>query len=289
NELQVKLAASLNHIVHDLLAEKDSSRKVKRINVFINAKGGSGTSFIASNVAYSLAQFSNSNTALIDLDLQFGSIGLYFDKTPEYAISEALKMLEHENGMDSVSLEAYIEKYNDKLGMLLTSQDEFILPSEISPAAFQRLIALIQVRYNQVVIDLPRIIDPLSSAVMEQADQVTIVLQQSLVQFRDCRRLINILNKELESPLERISLVINRYDENNKLKKDDIIGMVSHNKVYTVRNDFDRVASALNLGVPLCESAPKSKIAKDLKKIAMELGKIHFNEKNHSIFSFFKR
>ena len=57
------------------------NNNTKRLNAVINAKGGSGASFIASNVAYILSKETDSKVALVDLDLQFGSVGLNFDKS----------------------------------------------------------------------------------------------------------------------------------------------------------------------------------------------------------------
>ncbi len=112
---------------------------------------------------------------------------------------------------------------------------------------------------------------------MEQADQITVVVQQSLAQFRDARRLIQILNKDLDIPLDRISIVVNRYDPKNSLRLEDLKQIVNHGMVYIIANDFVRVTSASNLGVPLCESSANSKIARDLRNLAKTLGKVEFD------------
>jgi pilus assembly protein CpaE len=123
---------------------------------------------------------------------------------------------------------------------------------------------------------------------MEHADQITLVLQQSLAQFRDGRRLVQILNKDLDIPLDKISIVVNRHDPKNSLRIEDLKNFVTNDKVYTVANDFERVASASNLGVPLCESSPNSKIAHDLKELAKNLGKVEFEGGRKSMFSRFR-
>ncbi len=107
---------------------------------------------------------------------------------------------------------------------------------------------------------------------MDKADNIIIVLQQNLAQFRDGRRLIYILNKDLEIDLDRIIIIVNRYDKNNTLKKSDMVKLVGHNRVYTITNDFYLVVSTSNLGIPLCEYAENSKVAKDLKIISYALG-----------------
>lgn len=261
-----------------------NKNNVKQLNAIINAKGGSGASFIASNVAYTLSKEANLKVALVDLDLQFGSLGLNFDKVPKYSIAEALNAIED---LDSISLEAYMSKYNENLSLLLPSPADILLPGEINVSYLQRLLELLKINYSQTVVDLPRLIDPVSSMIMEQADQVTLVVQQNLAQFRDGRRLIHILNKDLDIPLDKISIVINRYDPKNSLRIEDLKNIVNHNKVYTIANDFERVASASNLGIPLCESSPNSKIAQDIKELAKNLGKVEFQEKRKSLFNRF--
>jgi len=260
------------------------SNNTKRLNAFINAKGGSGASFIASNVAYSLSKDTDLRVALVDLDFQFGSLGLNFDKIPKYTITEALNAIDD---LDSISLEAYTSKYNENLSLLLPSPSDILLPGEINVSGLKAMLELLKINYSQIVIDLPRLIDPVSSMIMEQADQITLVIQQSLGQFRDGRRLIQILNKDLDIALDRISIAVNRYDPKNSLRIDDLKNMVKHDNIYMIANDFERVANASNLGVPLCESSPGSKIARDLKELARNLGKVEFEgERKHLLNRF---
>lgn len=271
------------HTLHGVIANigknigRGGGGNTKRLNAFINAKGGSGASFVASNVAYVLAKEADLKVALADFDFQFGSVGLIFDKSPKYTIGEALQAI---NELDAISLEAYLVKYNQNLGLLLPSQSDILLPGEIDLPGLKTMLELLQLSYSRIIVDLPRLIDPVSSMIMEQADHITLVVQQSLVQFRDGQRLIQILNKDLDIPLDRIAVVVNRYDPKHSLRIDDLQGMVKHDKVFTIANDFERVAGALNLGVPLCESAPNSKIARDVKAVAKHLGMVEFeNEK----------
>ncbi len=268
---------NMTHVYND--------NNVKRLNAIINAKGGSGASFIASNVAYILSKDTGLKVALVDLDFQFGSIGLNFDKVPKYTITEALNAVED---LDSVSLEAYMSKYNENLSLLLPSPSDILLPGEINVSNLKKLLELLQINYSQIVVDLPRLIDPVSSMIMEHADQITLVIQQSLAQFRDGRRLIQILNKDLDIPLDRISIVANRYDPKNSLRIEDLKNMVNHDKVYTIANDYERVASASNLGVPLCESSSNSKIAHDLKSLAKNLGNVELEAERRNLLSRFR-
>jgi len=263
-----ELVDTINNILYKLSSTKQKST----FNAFINAKGGAGASFLSSNVAYILSLLSHSKVALVDMDLQFGSIGLNFNiNTPKYTITEALNEV---NQLDKESISGYMEKYNDSLNLLLPSSHDIVIPGELDPNSLDKLIALLRENYNHVAVDLPRLIEPLSMLIMDKADNIVIVLQQNLAQFRDGRRLIQILNKDLEIDLNRIMIIINRYDKNNSLKKEDMVKLVNHDRVYTITNDFDLVATTSNLGLPLYEYSQNAKIAKDLKVIAYALGNI---------------
>ena len=100
------------------------------------------------------------------------------------------------------------------------------------------------------------------------------------------RRLIQILNKDLDLPLDKIAIVINRFDPKNSLCVNDLKGLLNHDRVYTVTSDFELVERSTNLGVPLCETSADSQIAKDLRVLARNLGHVEFKEKKKGFLSF---
>ena len=268
------------------IARDYKPHNVKRLNAIMSVKGGSGASFIASNVAYIIAKESQSKVALIDLDMQLGSIGLNFDITPKYTLADAVEAIDE---LDSISLEAYMSKYNDYLSLLLPSPTEMLLPGEINLDKLQKLLNLLKINYSQVVIDLPRLIDPLSSMILEQADEITLIFQQNLVQFRNGCRLVQILHNELDIPLDKMTIVINRYDPKNSLHFEDLKKAVNHDRLYKISNDYVGVPNASNLGIPFYECSAKSKISQELKELAKNLGKVDFKEVKKRHFNLFNR
>ena len=262
----------------------DINSENKCLSVFVNAKGGSGVSFVASNVAYLLSNEAKLKVALLDLNLQFGSIGLNFDKNPQYSFTELLGSL---NELDAYSVEAYITKYDQNLSLVLPSLSEVILPGEVDVKQMLKLLELLTVNYHQIVIDIPRIIDPISNMFMQQADNIVLVVQQSLVQFRNAKRWVQIMHKDLEIPLEKIVLVINRYDSENSLRISDLREMVNHDGIYTIASDSERVEKSMDVGILLCLSYPDTKVSKDLRLLAAGLSGVDFKEKNNNLFNLF--
>ena len=235
-------------------------------------------------MAYLLANEAKLKVALLDLNLQFGSIGLNFDKNPQYSFMELLRSL---NELDAYSIEAYITKYDQNLRLVLPLLSEVILPGEVDVKQMLKLLELLKVNYHQIVIDIPRLIDPVSNMVMQQADYIVLVVQQSLVQFRNAKRWVQIMHKDLEIPLDKIVLVINRYDSENSMRISDLKEMVNHNGIYTIVSDSEFVDKSTDIGIPLCLSYPGTKISKDLRLLAAGLSGVDFKEKNNNLFNLF--
>ena len=189
--------------------------------------------------------------------------------------------------LDSVALEAYMAKYNDCLSLLLPSSTEMLLPGEINLEKLRKLLELLKVNYSQVVVDLPRLIDPLSKMILEQADQITLVFQQNLVQFRNGCRLVQILCNELDVPLDKITIAINRFDPENNLHVNDLKRTVNHDRIYTISNDYEGVPNASNLGIPFYELLGKSRISYELKELAKVLGNVELHAEKKKRFNLF--
>lgn len=273
-----------------LRAKKDlsitNSSRDARIIAIVNAKGGSGASFIASNIAAFLSRKKNVKTLLADFDLQFGTIGFNFEMVPKYTINDALSSIDN---LDSESLQSYISKYNDNLSLLLPSDSNITFPGEIVSSDLKQLIMMLKKNYDQIIIDLPKIIDPLSTVILDQADQIALVIQQGLVDLRNVLRLVKILNKELDIPIDKICIVINRYDSKNRLQINDYKKIINYGDVYTVTNDFERVINATDRGIPLFNTPDKYKIFEDLGVLAKNLTKLEYEKEDNGIFQLVRK
>ena len=284
NEYKKELYSVILRIKKDL--SNTNSSKNARIIAVVNAKGGSGASFIASNIAAFLARKKNIKTLLADFDLQFGTIGFNFEMVPKYTINDVLSSIDN---LDSESLQSYISKYNDNLSLLLPSDSNITFPGEIVSSDLKQLIMMLKNNYDQIIIDLPKIIDPLSTVILDQADQIALVIQQGLVDFRNVLRLVKILNKELDIPIDKICIVINRYDSKNRLQINDYKKIINYGDVFTITNDFERVINATDRGIPLFNTPDKYKIFEDLGVLSKNLTKLEYGKEDNGIFQLVRK
>jgi len=121
------------------------------------------------------------------------------------------------------------------------------------------------------VVDLPRWIGGSTAAVLEHADRILVVLEQSVAHLRDAKRLMSILRQEIHVGAARITVVVNRYGKGNAVELSDIRDALPDHEIVTLSNDFRRVSESINIGTPLPELAHKAPVTRDLVKLAGQL------------------
>lgn len=230
----------------------------------INAKGGSGASTIAANLAHLQALGAHSDVGLIDLDLQFGALPLAFDLAPHKSLVELIGSAEQ---LGPGGLRDQAARHTSGVAVFSAMSEQMPLPWELSALSLARLLDVARQAYGTVFVDLPRQIDPLTSTVLEQADRIVIVMQQSLAHVRDAKRLLRVLSSSLAVPSTNILVVVNRYSEQTGLKAQEIVDAVAPPRIMVLPNDYKSVSEAQNIGVPLHDldkSAPITRAVAEL-------------------------
>jgi pilus assembly protein CpaE len=263
------LKASIGPILAERAAPE--SRRNSEMTAFVNAKGGSGATFIACNVAHLLADMSELDTVLVDLDFQFGALPRYFDLEPKRSLLEALDVA---NDLDSAAIDAYLTRHESGLSVFSSTADDVGAPQiDVMTMAdrFETVLALLGTSFERVVVDVPRNIESCAAAVLERADTVVLVLQQSIPSLHDATRMYEFLARSLAVPPNRIVGVVNRYHKAAAVELADIEHALGISQLICVPNDFRAVAESINVGVPMRQHAKRSPVTRALISIAKRL------------------
>jgi pilus assembly protein CpaE len=260
--------------VESIIAQVAAELKTERggdndnLHVFINGKGGSGATFLATNVAHGLAT-DNHKVTVVDLDLQFAGLCRYLDLTPTHDLLEAIREGEE---MDEVSADAFTTKHESGLRLLSSRAKDLHLNSDIDP---DHLVAMLQ-RYRTmndfVVVDLPRNIDLLNVAVLEIADRISVVTQQSFPHLHDTARLLQILRENLGIDNSKITVVANRYAKDSPIEISDMKGALGVENIVKIPNHYKLTSESVNTGIPLIKTARKSAVSKGLQEYYESIG-----------------
>ncbi|KDA03251.1 MAG: AAA family ATPase [Hyphomonas oceanitis] len=174
--------------ISSLFVDPDRPFVGKQISV-IGAKGGVGSSTIAHNLAWALAENTLVNTTLVDLDLSFGTTALDFNQETPQTIADAL--LAPERADDAV-IERLLAKATDRLS-LFTAPASINQIMDIPDEAFTTVIESVRRNVPYMVLDLPHTWSRWVQRTLVASDEVIIVCQPDLASLRNGKNFIDQL------------------------------------------------------------------------------------------------
>jgi len=265
--VEAELVAALKRIDRD--HRSGNARGQGSVIAFMNAKGGCGATLLACNVAHALVALSERRVTLIDFDLQFGAIPLYFDLFPKRGMLQALENVE---GLDELAFNGYLVEHESGLKVLGQAAEDALPTQRVNPQHVNQLVDLAVENNDHVVIDLPRRIDSAAALVVERAQHVVLIVQQSVTTLRDATRLVNCLRRDLGVNKDRLVLVVNRYEKDAGITTEDIRATLGCGELSLVPNDFRTVSECINAGTPLLTHSRNSAITRAVVALQSRLG-----------------
>jgi pilus assembly protein CpaE len=240
-----------------------------RITALVNAKGGSGATFIACSIAHLFAGPSKIRTVLMDLDLQAAALPRYLDIEPKRSLLEAVEVA---SDLDGTAIEAYLTKHASGLAVLSGLRDGAMLQQDRMLDRFDRVLNLLVETFERLIIDVPRQLDPFNARVLERSHQIVLVLQQSVPSLHEAARMYELITRNLAIARGQITILVNRYHKKAPVELSAIEQSFGDSPTICIPNDYDAVTESINLGVPIHEQARRSSVTKALLHLQKELG-----------------
>jgi pilus assembly protein CpaE len=237
-----------------------------KVLAFISCKGGSGATFIASNLGYALSLLKK-RVALIDLNLQFGDASLFVsDQKPQATISDIAQQIHRlDASLLSASMIEVAPNYS-----VLAAPEEPAQANDVTSEHIEKLIKLARRHYDYVLLDVGRNLDALSINALDQADVIFPVLQTTLPYIRDSKRLLDVFHS-LGYRKEKINLIVNRHEKNGDIRLEDVENALGIRNIRTLPNHYEAAAASVNQGVPILKLAKGSPISKALQDFAQSM------------------
>jgi pilus assembly protein CpaE len=233
---------------------------------FVGSRGGIGATSTAVSCAWLLGERRQERTALVDLDLHFGTVGLKLDTDPGTGLCEAL---EQPSRIDSLFVERAMIKLSDTLRMLAAEAalGETLM---IDPGAIDVLLYELRRKFGWVLIDLPRSVSPVQRVVLGAATCVVVLCERSLAGLRDTIRLQALVREN--APQARILLVDGgAAGERATVGKSEFEKAIGASLDAVLPYDAKSAGAATNAGQPLPMAAPRSPVVRELEQLITRL------------------
>jgi pilus assembly protein CpaE len=197
--------------------------KLGKIVSFIGARGGVGTTTLASNLAWHLANRQSRRVALVDLDLQHGDCALLFNITTAPGLRDALA---NPLRLDHLLLDRIMTQHGERL-FVLGSEEPLHENVQFTASAIDSLFSVLRSQFHYIIVDVPRIPAPAYRRALEIADRRIIVVDQTMRAMRDAVRLTKMFGDNEIPGAERSAehrniFIVNRVGEHHALSLKDV-------------------------------------------------------------------
>ena len=266
-----EVAAAIGDAVDGLLgralrsdsAVAEQARRGRAITVF-STKGGVGKSVVASNVATALAQ-TGVDTILVDLDLQFGDMGIMLDLKPERTIFDAVQSYER---LDPEMLRGFLISHSSGLRVLLAP----IHPEDADAVTASRvatILGMLRQLADVVVIDTSASFDDVVLAAIDVSDEIYAVATMDVASIKNTRVSLQKL-AQLGYDTSKTKLVLNRADSKVWLDVSEVEHSIEAETIARVPSDR-LVPRSVNRGVPVVIDSPRAAVARSLAGLAKRI------------------
>lgn len=233
----------------------------------VGARGGVGASTIAASLAWLFSDGHKRSTALLDLDVHFGTGALSLDLEPGRGLTDAI---ENPSRIDGLFIERAMVRANDKLS-ILSAEAPMNQPMLSDGGAFYQLQEEMRAAFECTVIDLPRQMLVQHPHLMNEIQSVVVVSELTLVGARDVIRILSWLKSN--APQASVLVALNRVGPSGttELSKKDFESSIERKVDFTIPFDVKVVCQAAKLGKPVAEVGKTSKVGLELQAIGTRL------------------
>jgi pilus assembly protein CpaE len=244
-------------------AQRRTQHEENRGKVFlvVNAKGGSGSTTVAVNLALAL-QSSHGNTALVDI-APLGHAALHMNLKPTFSIADAIRNLHR---MDGSLLESFTTRHAGGLQVLAGTN----IPAMTEPntAEFARMFDMLVGHFRYVVVDASSRIDTATRLVSNLSENVLLIAHADVASLWSASRIRQYLAES--GGREHTRLVLNRFRKIPGFHEADAEAAAGAKLLWKVPNQYFAVSTAIDRGVPLMEQT-NTEIARSFQGLADRL------------------
>ena len=250
--------------------DPDAESEGGDLAIVIGTRGGVGASSVAVSLAWELAERLEKRTALIDLDLQFGTASLSLDLEAGRGLREAL---ENPSRIDGLFLASAAANPTERLSVL-GAEEPLDAPLAYGPAALELVLEELRESFDFVVVDMPRSAAPNQRHVLDLANDVIIISDLTLTGLRDAMRLREYVASA--APGAKITMVGNRAGNKRagELSQAEFERGLEGSLDFVIPDDVKAMSKAAAAGKPLSVAGADGKTARELVNLAKHLAKI---------------
>ncbi|HTK49981.1 MAG TPA: hypothetical protein VL328_18505 [Gemmatimonadaceae bacterium] len=212
-----------------------------------SAKGGLGTTSVAVNLAFSLADANpHARVALADFVVHGGDLRVHLNLAPAYDVGDLVARVER---IDADLLSSILTPAEGGV-WVLPSSDRPEIAEMVDSATASTLIAELKKHFAYTVLDCEHYLTDRTLAALDAADKIVLVTQLNVAALRGTQRTIALCER-LGYERDKLLVVVNRHQSSEVLTPSDASTLLNMPIFHLLPNDFKTSDGAVSKGVPV--------------------------------------
>jgi pilus assembly protein CpaE len=233
---------------------------------FYSGKGGVGKSLLAANLAVSMANETKGKVALVDLDLQFGDIGVLLNLDHSQGITDLIENIDH---MDADFIREIMVDGPFGIKVLLTPTSPE-LADLVTVDHIRRIFSELRKMFDYIIVDSSAHLGEINLEVLDHADKVVVVTSLSIPSIKNTKLALKIFDS-LSIPPDRVVLLLNKSDAHSEFNKESVEANLRFPIAGQIPNDAKLVINSVNRGNPFVSTHPEAEISQRIRELVAKL------------------
>jgi pilus assembly protein CpaE len=245
-----------------------ATQPVRRGEVFLvfSGKGGVGKSIIASNLAIALGMETGARVALVDLDLQFGDIGVLLNLDHSRSITD---LADASASNDAEFIQDVLANGPEGVQVLLAPISPE-LADLVTADHLRTIMQELQRTFDFIVVDTASHLAELNLEAIELATRVIVVTALNIPAIKDTKLTLKVLESLNVEP-DRILLALNRSDAHSEFNKEAVENNLRFPIALQIPHDPKAVSTSVNRGAPFVSTNPEAEISRSIRELVSQL------------------
>jgi len=216
-----------------------------KIIMFYSPKGGTGCTTLAVNTAVALCN-EETRVVIVDASLQFGDVALFLNEQGRNTI---LDLAPRADELDPSIVEEVMIQHAVSGLHILASPSRPEHGEKLDSDQFTKILRYLRQIYAYIVVDSSSYLNDVTLSVLDIADTVILVTVQDIPSIKNDRLFLDLL-LTLSIPVEKVALVMNKYDKRIAIQPETIGENLKQPVVAVIPLDEKTVIPSVNRGVP---------------------------------------
>jgi len=242
----------------------------------LGPKGGTGKTLTATSLSVALAELGKS-VVLIDLDLQFGDVGLCMGVAPEKTIFDLVRT---GGSLDEEKVNGFLLTHSSGVKLLLAPArpDQAAV---VSVDFLRELYATLRLMVDFVIVDTPPGFTPEVIATIDSASAICMIGMLDALSLKNTKLGLETLEL-MGFPRENIKLILNRAGSRVGISEAEVVAIMGREPDILIPSDRD-IPRSVNEGMPILLARPQSEASQAFRKLASQFVQVDELPSPHTV------